>query len=76
MIEGAPHPLARMVTINKPSFWIFLACCMFLYTCSKFTMPVNNDEIVAHVIYSNFVCIAAFVGLFFNLIAGVIKNKR
>jgi len=65
-----------MVTINKPFFWIFLACCIFLYTYSKFTMRVdNNDDIVAHAIYCNFVCIAAFVGLFFNLINGAIKNK-
>jgi len=75
MTEENPLPLARMVTINKPSFWIFIGACMLLYIYNKTITPDNGDRI-SYIQTGFFVWIAAFVGLFMNLIAGSIKNNK
>ena len=67
--------MARMVTINKPSFWSFMGTCIALYIYNHFSMPGNGD-ISVNIVDGNYICIAAFTGLFLNLISGAIKNTR
>ena len=75
MTEDEPLPLSRMATIKSPSFWIFFAACVVLYTYNKSAESTASD-IVKYSRYGNYVCLVAFTGLFLNLIAGAIKNPR
>ena len=75
MTEETPLPLARMVTINKPSFWIFIGACISLYIYNKFTTPDTGDRI-AYIVMGFFVLGAAFIGLFLNLVSDAIKNVK
>lgn len=72
--EDDPLPLARMATINKPSFWIFMGACLLLYICSKLLTP---DTVVDPVLGSNdlFIIGAAFAGLFLNLITSYTNDQ-
>ena len=67
--------MAMMVTINKPSFWIFIGACIILYIYNHFIVPGNAD-IGFNVAEANYICITAFTGLFLNLISGAIKSNR
>jgi hypothetical protein len=75
MTEETQLPLARMVTINKPSFWIFIGACILLYIYNKFTAPDTGDRI-AYILKGFFVLGAAFIGLFLNLVTDAIKNVK
>ena|ERR1700761_3741093 len=76
-------PLARMVTISKPSFWIFLFACMVLYVCSwQYTQgliteqPDHGRDILQFVYSSHIIILCVlFVGLLLNVIAHFIKGK-
>ena len=71
--EEPPLPLARMATINKPSFWIFIGACISLYIYNKLTTP-DNGSTKSYVLNNLFIFLAAFIGLFLNLIAQTVKN--
>jgi len=75
MPEEKSLPLARMVTINKPSFWIFIVCCMVLYVINKTLTPdtldnsfVNPNDLV--------IMGVAFAGLLLNLVCLYINDER
>jgi hypothetical protein len=74
MPEETPLPLARMATINKPSFWVFIVTCIFLYVYNKFSSPDTGD-ISSYVLNGFFIFLAAFMALFLNLIAGEVKRQ-
>jgi len=75
MHEDEPLPLARMATINKPSFWIFMIVCLALYICNKMLVP---DTLAAPVFDLNEIAIigVAFAGLFLNLVTAATNDKR
>ena len=74
MDEKASLPLARMATIRKPTFWIFIAACMLLYICNKLAKPDTN-LLAGYQTTETFILAAAFAGLFLNLIMAAIKNR-
>jgi hypothetical protein len=75
MTDDTPHPLARMATISKPSFWIFIGACMVLFVVNKFITPDTGDQTSNKL--NNIIIIAcAFIALLLNLVGGVIKNER
>jgi hypothetical protein len=71
--EEQPLPLARMATINKPSFWIFIGACISLYIYNKITAS-DTVETKRYVLNNLFIFVAAFIALFLNLIALNVKN--
>ena len=76
MTEDEPLPLARMVTIKDPAFWIFLGVCIILYSYNKF---FGIDKHAGDMIYSSYgdgVCMAAFIGLFLTIAAGLGKKPQ
>ena len=73
--EGTKHPLTRMATITRPSFWVFIASCITLYIINVAITPDTGDR-KQYVNHSLFIFIAAFVGLFLNLITPAIKNEH
>ena len=75
MKDEAPLPLARIVSINKPSFWIFLAACFVLYV---YEWQYNYDRVTAQMVILNHMLIICtiFIGLLLNVIAAGIKNKE
>jgi hypothetical protein len=75
MTEETSLPLARMITINKPSFWIFMCACITLYIYNKYVTPDTGDRI-PYLLKGFFVLGAAFVGLFLNLVGDAIKNTK
>jgi len=75
MTEYEPLPLARMATIKSPSFWIFFGACLLLYVYNK-SLETTAADVIRYAKYGNYVCLAAFMGLFLNLAAGTIKNPQ
>jgi hypothetical protein len=75
MTEDQPHPLSRMATIKRPSFWIFFGTCVVLYVYNK-SATYNAGDIMKYSRYGNYVCLATFTGLFFTLTAGMIKKPQ
>jgi hypothetical protein len=75
MTEDQPHPLSRMATIKSPSFWIFFGACLVLYIYNK-SATYNAGDIMKYSRYGNYVCLAAFTGLFLTLAADMIKKTR
>jgi hypothetical protein len=75
MMNETPLPLARMATINKPSFWIFTGVCVLLYIFNKTNTPDTGDR---SSYFSNnlYIWMATFTGLFLNLITMSFKNKK
>jgi hypothetical protein len=73
--EDRPLPLARMVSINKPSFWIFIGACILLYSYNKAITPDSGD-LIKYVFTDNYIIGAAFAGLFLTLITGAAKNTK
>ena len=73
MTENEPHPLSRLATISNPSFWIFFGACVALYTYNK-SAESNATDIIKYSQYGNYICLAAFAGLFLTLIANSIKT--
>jgi hypothetical protein len=74
MPDETPLPLARMATINKPSFWTFIGVCISLYIYNKIIAPGTGD-LAPYVLNGFFIFLAAFIGLFLNLIAATIKSQ-
>ena len=74
MIEEASHPLFRMASVTKVSFWIFFGACVLLYIYNKITMPDSGDDAKSYGIISLWIFVTAFTGLFLNLIAGAIER--
>jgi hypothetical protein len=75
MSEDKPLPLTRMVTINKPSFWIFIVACMVLYVSNKALTPdtledpfVNTNDLI--------IMGVAFGGLLLNVIGLYINDTQ
>jgi len=64
-----------MATIKNPSFWIFFGACVVLYAYNK-SAESNASDIVKHSRYGNYVCLAAFIGLFLTLAADIIKKPQ
>jgi len=60
--EEPPLPLARMATINKPSFWIFIGACILLYIYNKIVAPDAGDA-KPYILNSLFIFVTAFVAL-------------
>jgi hypothetical protein len=75
MTEDKPHPLARMVTINKPAFWIFIGVCIVLYICNKAITPDIGDR-SPYALNDVLIIGAAFIGLLLNLTTGAIKVQK
>ncbi len=81
--EEQQLPLARMVTINKPWFWIFLGACLVLYICSwQYTQNLimsqsdHGRTILQFVSNSHIIILCVlFVGLVLNVIALNLKGK-
>jgi len=71
--EEPPLPLARMATINKPSFWIFIGACISLYIYNKIAAPVTGD-MKPYVLNGLYIFVAAFIALLLNLIAQSVKK--
>ena len=76
MTEDEPLPLARMATITKASFWIFLVACVALYIYNKAITPDNGDNRLFYINTGYVIIGAAFIGLFLNLITSSIKGSR
>jgi hypothetical protein len=74
MPEDTPLPLARMVSINKPSFWIFMGACLALYVSNKVLAP---DTLDGSVIWTNdfIIMCVAFAGLLLNMVTVFIKDE-
>ena len=70
--ELAPLPLSRMRSINKPSFWVYIAACMASYTIILLNYPYS----VQRLRYSLMVAFCAFFVLFIELISQWLKNKQ
>jgi len=68
------QPLARMISINRQSFWVFLAACFILYVCE---WQYNYDKVTAQLVTLNHMLIIGtiFIGLLLNVIAAGLKNK-
>jgi hypothetical protein len=60
--EEPPLPLARMATINKPWFWIFIGACISLYIYNKIAAPDNGDT-KSYVLNNLCIFLAAFLNL-------------
>ena len=75
MTEDEPHPLTRMITINRPSFWIFFVACVVLYVYNR-SQDTSEADVVRYAKYGNYVCLAAFTGLFLTLLADMIKKPQ
>jgi hypothetical protein len=73
MTEQEPLPLTRMASIRSPFFWAFFGVCVILYIYNK-SAERNAADVVRSAIYGNYVCLAAFLGLFLTLIADSIKT--
>jgi hypothetical protein len=71
--EDEPLSLARMATIKGPSYWIFFAACILLYTYNK-SLETTAVDVARYAKYGNYVCLMAFMGLFLNLAAGAVKS--
>ena len=65
-------PLARMRTINRPSFWLFILSCMALYTCGIFFVP----QITASMAVTSLLALCVFTALLLELVAQKIKNSK
>jgi hypothetical protein len=74
MTEEEPLPLARMATINRPTFWIFLGVCILLYIINKFLTPDTSDR-SAYGLNDILIMSAAFVGLLLNLLTMYVKKE-
>jgi len=63
-----------MATINKPSFWIFIVACLFLYVANKLIAP---DTLNSTFVEPNDLLImgAAFTGLVLNILTISLSNK-
>jgi hypothetical protein len=72
MTEDKPLPLARMATINRPSFWLFLVLCLALYSYNKF-FNRDNQQIPGYSRNEIYILMAAFTGLFLILVTDAIK---
>jgi hypothetical protein len=72
--DEAPLPLSHMATINKPSFWIFILACLFLYVANKMIAP---DTLDSTFVEPNDLLImgTAFIGLILNILAISLTNK-
>jgi hypothetical protein len=68
MAEETSHPSAKMVTINRPAFWFFMAACVLLYIYNKATTSVVNLTI-GYQANEVFIIAAVFVGLFLNIVS-------
>jgi hypothetical protein len=73
MKDETPLPLTRMISINKPSFWIFLTVCFILYVCAWQHDRLSADELVS--LNSMLITGAIFIGLLLNIIAVSVKNR-
>jgi hypothetical protein len=73
MIEDKPLPLARMATISRPSFWLFLILCLALYIYNKFFNP-DNQQIPGYSRNEIYILMAVFTGLFLNLAGSAFKT--
>jgi hypothetical protein len=75
MTDDNPLPLARMVSIKEPSFWIFIGACMLLYIYNKAITPDAGD-VVKYISTGNYIIAAAFAALFLNVISGGVKSTK
>ena len=72
--EDEQLPLARMIAINKPSFWIFIAACFVLQVCEW--QLSHNTGLTDGVVMNQIILLAImFTGLLLNIIAIRIKDK-
>ncbi|MHB8209697.1 hypothetical protein [Mucilaginibacter sp.] len=74
MQDEAPLQLSRMATINKPSFWIFMLACLFLYVANKVIVSdtLDNTLVGSHDIL---IIGAAFTGIVLNILTTSLTNK-
>lgn len=72
--DEAPLPLSRMATINKPSFWIFILACLFLYVTNKMIAPDTLDSAFVEP-HDMLIIGAAFIGLVLNILIISFTNK-
>ena len=72
--DEAPLPLSRMATINKPSFWIFIIACLFLYVANKMIAPDTLDSTFVEP-HDMLIMGTAFTGLVLNILAISLSNK-
>src|ERR1700759_1654754 len=75
--------LSKMVSLNKPMFWIYLVACIILYIYNRNIVlrdtaniigPANSD-IITHTRHYGIIGICAFTALFLELLATSIKNQ-
>jgi hypothetical protein len=66
---------ARMATISKPSFWLFIGLCFLLYICNKITTP-DTGNVTHHELANAAIIASAFIALLLNLIVTAIKNSK
>jgi hypothetical protein len=74
MHNEEPLPLSRMATINKPSFWIFILACLFLYVANKMIAPDTLDSTFVEP-HDMLIMGAAFTGLVLNILTISLTNK-
>lgn len=74
MPEETSHPAARMTTLNNPFFWIFFVGCLALYVYNRVNGPLGIDQAMGYKQNNSLICIVAFIGLFINLGAGMVKR--
>lgn len=65
-------PLARMMSISKPSFWIYFLACAILFTCGLFKshQPLTGWRV------PSLIAICIFVALLLELISQRMKNEK
>jgi len=74
MHNEEPLPLSRMATINKPSFWIFILACLFLYVANKMIAPDTLDSTFVEP-HDMLIMGATFTGLVLNILTISLTNK-
>lgn len=74
MEEEEQLPLARMISINKPSFWIFFGVCLALYI-TEWVLTRDTVRTNAFSVSQVVLLLAMFIGLILNIIAASIKNE-
>ena len=73
MTEQERLPLTRMATIKSPYFWAFFGACVVLYIYNK-SAERDAADVVKYASYGNYVCLAAFIGLFLTLVADTLRT--